>query len=113
MRQISLINLVVCAGLFIFAGIALADDLDDGIAKFTDDGIGKYDELGKSDQNIKFIVMNAKSKAAMLKGNKDKQGQNSGHANMNSVVLGAGSKVKGDIYIIDQSKGPKTNRATE
>jgi hypothetical protein len=57
--------------------------------------------------------MNAKSKAAMLKGNKDKQGQNSGNANMNSVVLGAGSKVKGDIYIIDQSKGPKTNIATE
>jgi len=113
MKQVSLLSLVVCAGLFIFSGIALAGDLDDGISKFTDDGVSKYDDLGKSDQNIKFIVMNAKSKAAMLKGNKDKQGQNSGNANMNSVVLGAGSKVKGDIYIIDQSKGPKTNIATE
>jgi len=95
----------------VFSGtrIALASDLDDGISKFTDDGIEKADELGKADQNIKFIVMNAKSKAMVKKGDKDKVSQNSGDANMNSVVLGAGSKVKGDIYIIDQSKGPKTN----
>ena len=47
--------------------------------------------------------------------NKDKQGQqgSSGDANLNSVILGAGSKVKGDIIIIDQSKGPKTNVATD
>jgi len=114
MKNFKLLSLGVCAGMCVFAGIALADDLDDGISKFTDDGVSKYDELGKSDQNIKFIVMNAKSKAAMLKGNKDKQGQQgSGDANMNSVVLGAGSKVKGDIIIIDQSKGPKTNVATD
>ncbi len=87
---------------------AKSSDLDDGISKFTDDGIEKYDEMGKPDQNIKFIVMNAKSKASVKKGDKDKVGT-SGDANMNSVVLGAGSKVKGDIYIIDQSKGPKTN----
>jgi len=31
-----------------------------------------------------------------------------GDGNMNSVVMGAGSNVKGDIYIIDQSKGDKT-----
>lgn len=84
-------------------------DLDDGISKFDEDGIGKYDEMGKPDQNIKFIVMNAKSKAAVKKGDKDKVGSKTGDANMNSVVLGAGSNVKGDIYIIDQSKGPKTN----
>jgi len=89
--------------------IAQGSDLDDGISKFTDDGIEKDDEMGKPDQNIKFIVMNAKSKAMTKKGDKDKVGQNSGDANMNSVVLGAGSKVKGDIYIIDQSKGPRTN----
>jgi len=87
----------------------LASDLDDGISKFTDDGMDKEDELGKPDVNIKFIVMNAKAKAATRKGDKDKIGQDSGPATMNSVVLGAGSKVKGDIYIIDQSKGPKTN----
>ena len=86
-----------------------AGDLDDGISKFTDDGMEKEDELGKADQNIKFIVLNAKSKAAVRKGDKEQIGQDSGPATMNSVILGAGSKVKGDIYIIDQSKGPKTN----
>ena len=86
-----------------------ASDLDDGISKFTDDGMEKEDELGKADQNIKFIVLNAKSKAAVRKGDKEQIGQDSGPATMNSVILGAGSKVKGDIYIIDQSKGPKTN----
>lgn len=86
-----------------------AGDLDDGISKFTDDGIAKDDEMGKADINIKFIVMNAKSKAMVKKGDKDKVGSDSGDSNMNSVILGAGSNVKGDIYIIDQSKGPKTN----
>jgi hypothetical protein len=94
---------------FIAINMAQASDLDDGISKFTDDGIEKDDEMGKPDINIKFIVMNAKAKAMTKKGDKDKVGDDSGGANMNSVVLGAGSKVKGDIYIIDQSKGPKTN----
>lgn len=94
---------------FIAINMAQASDLDDGISKFTDDGIEKDDEMGKPDINIKFIVMNAKAKAMTKKGDKDKVGSDSGSSNMNSVVLGAGSKVKGDIYIIDQSKGPKTN----
>ena len=95
----------------ILSSPAFGSDLDDGISKFDDDPIGKDDEIGKSDQNIKFIVLNAKSKAATKKGDKDSIGGKSGDANMNSVVLGAGSKVKGDIIIIDQSKGPKTNIA--
>lgn len=100
---------IVCM-LMAFGGtLSFASDLDDGISKFTDDGMDKEDEMGKPDVNIKFIVMNAKAKAATRKGDKDKIGQDQGPATMNSVVLGAGSKVKGDIYIIDQSKGPKTN----
>ncbi|WP_457576839.1 hypothetical protein [Desulfomarina sp.] len=97
---------------FVTGGSVLAGDLDDGISKFTDDGMSKYDDLGKADKNIKFIVINAKSKANMMKGKKGKNGKGKkGDANMNSVVLGAGSRVKGDIYIIDQSRGPKTNVA--
>ena len=106
---------VTLIALFLSAAIAswvTAGDLDDGISKFTDDGIGKYDEMGKAGKNITFIVMNAQSKADMLKDGKDKTGSDEGgDANMNSVVLGAGSLVKGDIYIIDKSKGPKTNVA--
>ncbi len=108
--KIRSVLLALCGlSLLIFAVDGRASDLDDGISKFTDDGMDKEDELGKADQNIKFIVLNAKSKAAVRKGDKEQIGQDSGPATMNSVILGAGSKVKGDIYIIDQSKGPKTN----
>lgn len=111
MKPKFIITLLSLISMMLMSGAVVAGDLDDGIAKFTDDGIAKYDEMGKPDQNIKFIVMNAKSKAAMMKNGKDKVGADSGDANMNSVVLGAGSNVKGDIYIIDQSKGPRTNIA--
>lgn len=114
MKTTQVFFLMAISSFVALPGMALAEggtsaDLDDGISKFTEDGIDKYDEMGKPDQNIKFIVMNAKSKANIIKGNKDDVSGKTGGANMNSVVMGAGSKVKGDIYIIDQSKGPKTN----
>ena len=92
----------------------LAGDLDDDISTFTDESISKDDELGKADKNIKFIVLNAKSKAASAKGTSAViGGSDSGDANLNSVLLGAGSNVHGDIIIIDQSKGDKVNVATD
>jgi len=112
MKIIHIFFLMPFFSFIAMTGLAMAEgsaDLDDGISKFTEEGIEKDDEMGKPDQNIKFIVMNAKSKAMTMKDSKDKIGSNSGDANMNSVVLGAGSKVSGDIYIIDQGKGPKTN----
>lgn len=89
-----------------------SDDLDDGISNHTDDSIKKWDQLGQKDRNVTFIKMNAKSKAMVM----EKSGQGlvgsnasgTGAANMNSVVMGAGSTVKGDIIIIDDSKGDKT-----
>ena len=91
----------------------IAGDLDDGISKYSDDSVAKWDELGKADKNIKFIVLNAKSKATLGNepGKRTMGGSNSGDANMNSVVMGAGSNVRGDIIIIDQSKGTKSNVA--
>ena len=82
---------------------ARADDLDDGISKPTDDAIAPADTLGEPDKNIKFIITKAKSQAG--------GGQQSGGAsggNMNSVIVGPGSNIKGDVIIIDQSKGNKT-----
>ena len=87
---------------------ALAGDLEDGISKSTDDAISGYDELGSKDRNIKFTKMNAKSRAKVRSKNGELQTGATGGANMNSVVMGAGSNVKGDIIIIDESKGPKT-----
>lgn len=117
---------MICKGLtflsfllLIIAGspiMVAAGDLDDGISKYTDDGIASYDELGKADKNIKFIVMTAKAKAATRQKQNGGDGSDfstsdGGDANMNSVVMGPGSNVRGDIIIIDQSKGDRTQVA--
>ena len=110
----SIIVYFIMVSIIFSVSSGLAGDLDDGMSKFTDDSVGKWDELGKADKNIKFIVLNAKSKAAA--GKKDSltaTDGKSGDANLNSVLLGAGSRVKGDIIIIDQSKGDKVNVATD
>ncbi len=100
----------VCLAVFsFFPTSSPAGDLDDGISKYTDESIAKDDELGNPDKNIKFIIMNAKSKAAMgeKKGDDATKGA-TGSGNMNSVVLGVGSNIRGDIIIIDENKGDKT-----
>ncbi|MDF1577902.1 MAG: hypothetical protein P1P81_05590 [Desulfobulbales bacterium] len=90
------------------ANLAAAGDLDDGISTFTDDGIASYDDMGKPDKNIKFIILNSKSRAKVAEkaGNKGSTttGQTTGDNNRNSVVMGAGSKILGDVIIVDESK---------
>ena len=84
----------------------LADDFDDGISKATDGAISADDELGKASKNIKFIIETAKSQAKVAEKasgegkSNSKTGKTTGDNNQNSVVMGAGSKVGGDIYII-------------
>lgn len=94
----------------LFFSSVYASDLDDGISTYTDDGISKWDELGKKDRNVTFIKMDAKSKANVRAGgaNAGVVTGTSGAGNMNSVVLGAGGNVRGDIIIIDESRGDKT-----
>lgn len=103
-----MVFLVLLASFF-FAGYNLvsAGDLDDGISTFTDDGIASYDDMGKPDKNIKFIILNSKSRAKVAeKSGKGTTttGQTTGDNNRNSVVMGAGSKVLGDVIIVDESK---------
>jgi hypothetical protein len=86
-------------------GIAAAGDLDDGISRYTDDGIQKYDDLGEKELNIRYEKMKAKSKASTGGATTGQDGS----GNLNSVVVGAGGKVGGDIIIIDESTGPKYN----
>jgi len=85
-----------------------ADDFDDGISKSTDDGIAADDDLGKASKNIKFIIEKSKSQSKVAeKGagkSNTKTGKTTGDSNENSVVMGAGSNVRGDIIIIDQGK---------
>lgn len=97
---------------FVLVNLGLSGDLDDGISKYTDDGVTKYDDLGDPEKNIKFIKLNAKSRADVKSraSGSDSGGSmdTSKGANMNSVVLGAGGIIKGDVYIIDESRGAKT-----
>ncbi|MFH2063996.1 MAG: hypothetical protein ABIK15_02205 [Pseudomonadota bacterium] len=107
--------LVITIMLFLLLAVSvggMCGDLDDGMA--IDDSINSYDDLGNPEQNINFIKLNAKSSAkrqqkSIDKGAIDKDSSSgSGSGAMNSVVMGAGSNVKGDIIIIDESKGDKT-----
>jgi len=88
----------------------VSPDLKDGISEYKDDAHKKYDELGDPDLNVKFIKMNARAKAdgkqsAIVGGT---IGGSSSQGNINSAVIGPGSTVKGDIIIIDESRGGKT-----
>lgn len=108
MKKIVSLVLLLAVSLFVGSSNVFAGDLDDGISKFSDDGIASYDEMGKSDKNIKFIIMNSKSRAKVAEkaggaGN-TKTGTTTGDNNRNSVVMGAGSKILGDVIIVDESK---------
>ena len=101
---------LVLVSVFLISGsnLVFAGDLDDGISKFTDCSISSYDELGKADKNIKFIIMNSKSRAKVAEkaggGGSTTTGKTTGDNNRNSVVMGAGSKILGDVIIVDESK---------
>lgn len=115
MRRGIFFSILLCLVMF---GVlpAFSGDLDDGISKFTDDDMTKWDDLGKKDRNVTFIKMNARSQASVRSknGNADASGTSGtsdGSANMNSVVLGAGGTIRGDVIIIDDSRGDKTQIA--
>jgi hypothetical protein len=106
---------LLCAFVFLFLfslnNNLRADDFDDGISKSTDDAISADDELGKAGKNIKFIIEKAKSQANVVEKSAEKGSgagrkgsTKTGDTNENSVVMGAGSNVRGDIIIIDQGK---------
>lgn len=94
----------------IFAQYCRCDDLDDDISKYTDESVSADDEMGKKDNNINFIVLDAMA-AASRKASKGKQdgekkdssGDITGDKNENSVVVGAGSQT-GNIYNIQVMK---------
>lgn len=89
-----------------FAGTIAANDLDDGIK--IDESINSYDNL-KKDVNTQYISVRAQSQASQgQKAEKTGRAEHgrgisasgSGGVNVGGVNMGAGSKHKGDIYII-------------
>lgn len=93
-----LFMMMFCAmmvGVFLAGGASVrAGDLDDGISKYKDESISADDEATKTDKNISFIVQKAISS-----GQKKRQASG-GDDNENSIVVGEGANVRGDIINI-------------
>lgn len=106
--KLSLLFLFFCF-FCVVTSISMADDMDDGISKYTDDAISKSDQVFQSDKNISFIKMKAKGAASGGGGSKASVTDTAAAAggNINSVLVGPGSKIR-DIYIIDEGHGKKT-----
>ena len=83
------------------------NDLDDGISTNTDDSIEKYDEIGKIDTNINYIVVESMSSAKSKKDEKDKNtnfNDGTDENSENSIVLGEGTRVDGPVININIQK---------
>jgi hypothetical protein len=108
MHHVHLIVFVICViVLGAERSICLADDLDDGIP--IDDHISEYDQIGDSiDKNYSYIALRVQSDAAVRSSEMANEQYMTEGSVLNSVILQAGAKVRGDIIIIDQSKGDKT-----
>ena len=107
MRLSTLRKATVLTGLLVLSILcffAYAGDLDDGISTYTDDSIESYNSTGKPDPNINFIVVKAMAEAKMGVTNGDgivNFNDGSGDNNENSVVVGPGTNMGGDIYNIN------------
>lgn len=62
-----LISMIALSCLVFFANVAISDDLNDGISKYTEEGIGKDDEVFEKDINIKYLKMKAAGKSSAAK----------------------------------------------
>ena len=88
-----IVMICVVAVSFLYSGICLGGDLDDGISKYTDGTIAKEDALGKPEKNLKFIILDAIMKA------KNEESSEEQDKNTNSIVIGAGANLAGTTII--------------
>ncbi len=123
MRYIHNLTVLFICIVLLFPCIVTASDLKDGISRYNEGPISRDDQLGDPEVNTDFIVLRAKSRAANVIKSEDGiittlselLGKGAGGdrtGNINSVVLGPGSRVNGDIIIIDSSSGDKTQIIT-
>jgi hypothetical protein len=104
MKYLWMIIMALSAFLVLNPGnLVYADDLDDGISKYSDESISGDADMGQADTNINFIVLDAlaEAKKRQKSGNENANfNDGSGDSNQNSVVVGPGSDVK-EIYNIN------------
>lgn len=105
MRALNSLFIICILPASVFAG-----DLDDGISKYTDGSVSKYDELGDKIVNRLYIVQKAKSMARQAE-NRDDCYELSGYSNVqNSVVIDAGADIKNlDTIINVQDENGQSN----
>ena len=94
---------------FFNAEVCRALEIDDGIE--IDDSIDDYHDMGKIQKNVNYVVRNSLSRA-YLRMNTDKMSINDQrklpeNISVDSIIVGDGSRVQGDIILIDQSRGNK------
>lgn len=102
--------LLTMLAFFCLDSFCFALDIDDGIE--IDDSIESHHEMGKIQKNINYVVRNAISRAYTRMGYKDmliNDPSVSSETNaVGSIIVGSGSRVQGDIILIDQSRGNKS-----
>jgi hypothetical protein len=108
MKTMKILLLIITISVSIINS-CLALDIDDGID--IDDSITDYHELGKMQKNISYIVLNSISKSYTSMSSDDvvidDANGTAKNISVNSVIVGSGSNIHGDIIIIDQSQGDK------
>jgi len=83
------------------SNLVYAQDMDDGISKFTDESISGDDQALKPDTNINFIVLEAISTSQKGQGDSNSNfNDGSGDNNENSIVFGPGAKADKVINVV-------------
>jgi hypothetical protein len=93
---------------FGFSSIAFSgSDLDDGMSRYTDDSMSKYDGLGDKMINTRFITLKARSKADNAKKRKGCKTLE-GYDNVsNSLVFAPGTDTRNlrEVYNVQNKSG--------
>ncbi len=103
MRTPALLKIVIILLASLCAvSLCRANDFNDGIE--IDDSVEKYSDINTPNKNFSYLAQRARGKTSS--GSSEMIQSKDGA--LNSVIMEAGSKIKGDIIIIDQSKGNRT-----
>jgi hypothetical protein len=98
---------VLTITLILLACVCYGKGPDDGMS-ISGESLYERDKVDP-DINIQYIIMKAKAQSRQ-KGMPDGATVSSDQdGNINSVIVDPGANISGDIIIIDQSKGNKTN----
>ena len=91
---LSLGTILIVSGI-VWSGLTYASDMDDGMGSYTDEKIQAEDEAFQEDINESFIIVGASS-GGSSSDDKDAVVDK----NENSIIVGPGADISGDLIII-------------